>query len=117
MFKMELTMLDMIRETQVKFEEIALLLDQTASKNNDYFAALNEATQEVYVTMNEDMCESSEICHECAKHRDFLQKIIPILEDLKEGTVLTDELSQYFKEYREVVKDILSRISSVLAAH
>jgi hypothetical protein len=113
---MELAMLDMIRETQTKFEEIALLLDQAASKNSEYFATLNEATQEAYVTMNEDMCESSDICHECAKHRDFLQKIIPVLEDLKEGTVLTDEFSRQLKEYREIINDILSRISSVLAA-
>lgn len=110
-------MLDLIRETQSKFEEIALLLDQTASKNSEFFAILNEATQEAYVTMNEDMCESSDICHDCAKHRDFLQKIIPILEDLKEGSALTDELSQQLKEYREVINDILSRITSVLASH
>lgn len=109
-------MLNTIRETQAKFEKIDLLLNSDLIKNSDYFAVLNEATQVVYVAMNEEMCDNTEVCHECAKHRDFLRTMIPLLEELAEGAPLSDEYAQRIEEYRVMVKDILGRIASILAA-
>jgi len=109
-------MFDMIRETQAKFKELVLLMDSADSKNSDYYATLCELTQQAYVAMSQGMCESTEVCHECAKHRDFLHAMIPILEDLKEGAPLSDEYARLLEEYGAITKEVLSRISSILSA-
>lgn len=106
----------MIRETQSKFQEISLLLNPAGSHSIDSYDSLSEATQEAYIAMNEGMCESDTVCHECAKHRDFLQTMLPILEDLKNDASLAETYSQKLHDYRLMVQEVLSRISSILSS-
>lgn len=108
-------MFDMIRETQDKFNELVLLMESAVSHDNDYFSKLCEITQQAYIAMSQGMCENTEVCHECAKHRDFLHAMVPVLEDLKEGAPLSDPYQKLLDEYYAMAKNVLGRISSILS--
>lgn len=109
-------MIELMREVQTKFQEINALLHSTAAQDQNYFSNLSEATQQAYVLMNEGMCESTTVCHECAKHRDLLQNVIPVLEDLQEGKSLSDAYAKSLDNYRIMTNDVLTRISTILSA-
>jgi hypothetical protein len=109
-------MLDIIREAHAKFQEIDQLLHSAGAKDNDYFTQLSEATQNAYVVMNEGMCESTTVCHECATHRDFLHSMIGIVEDLASGTPFTNDYKAKLDTYSKKVGEILTKIQGALAA-
>lgn len=109
-------MLGIIRESQTRFQEIDSLLRTTKEKDKSYFRQLSEATQNAYIAMNEGMCESLTVCHECAAHRDFLQSMIGIVEDLASGTPLSNTYKAELNVYTEKVGEILKKIEGTLAS-
>lgn len=109
-------MLDTIHEAQTMFQEIDTLLHTAGTKDETYFTRLSEATQNAYVIMNEGMCESTTVCHECAAHRDFLHSMIGIVEDLASGTPLSNTYKTQLDAYTEKVDEILGKIKGVLAS-
>lgn len=109
-------MIDIIREAYARFNEISRLLNAGETKDDTYFMQLSEATQNAYIVMNEGMCESLTVCHECAAHRDFLQSMIGIVEDLASGTPLSNTYKAELNAYTEKVGEILKKIEGALAA-
>ncbi len=109
-------MLEIIRDAQTRFQEIDSLLHMTGEKDKNYFKQLSEATQNAYVVMNEGMCESTTVCHECAENRDFLYAIMGFIEDLASETPLPDSYQENLDTYAEKVGDILTKIKGALAA-
>jgi hypothetical protein len=107
-------MIDILREAQGRFQDIHNLLEEKTIRDNDYFVRLNEATQEAYITMNEGMCASTTVCHQCASHRDFLHSIIITLEELEGGSPLSSSYEERLRTLSEKVTEILTRISTVL---
>jgi hypothetical protein len=115
-FKREKTMLDILRETEKRFQEIQNLLNNNSIRNRDYFAQLSERTQAAYVTMNEGMCENTTVCQQCAEHRDFLYAMLGILEDLESGSPISDAHEKKLNVYKTKVTEILAKISAVLVS-
>lgn len=109
-------MLEIIREAQAKFQEVDQLLHIQSPKDDDYFTQLSEATQKAYIVMNEGMCESATVCHECAENRDYLHSMIGIVEDLASGAPLSNTYKAQLDTYGEKVKEILTKIEGALAA-
>ncbi|MBN2870388.1 MAG: hypothetical protein JXK04_05480 [Campylobacterales bacterium] len=109
-------MLEIIREAQARFQEIDTLLRTAKEKDKSYFQQLSEATQNAYVVMNEGMCESTTVCHECAENRDFLYSIMGFIEDLASETPLPDSYQEKLDTYAEKVGEILTKIKGALAA-
>jgi len=104
--------MDIIREAQNKFNEVDRLLTTGERADTAFYDTLNEATQSAYVLMNEGMCESLTVCHQCAQHRDFLQTMILTLEPLAHGAPAGADDLERLEQYRTVVGQILERIAS-----
>ena len=109
-------MIDILREAEERFQEIHNLLENNNVHDRDFFSHLNEATQEAYITMNEGMCASTTVCHQCASHRDFLHSIIVTLEELEGGAPLSSTYEERLHTLSEKVSEILKKISTTLAA-
>lgn len=109
-------MIDIIREAHAKFNEIDRLLSAGGAKDDTYFTQLSEATQNAYIVMNEGMCESTTVCHECAAHRDFLQSMIGIVEDLASGAPLSNAYKSKLETYGQKVGEILKKIEGAIAS-
>ncbi|WP_304740703.1 hypothetical protein [Sulfuricurvum sp.] len=115
-FKRETTMLNILREAQEQFQKIHKLLRSNALRNSAYYAHLNMATQEAYITMNEGMCANTTVCHQCAEHRDFLHSMLSVLEELEAGNPLSTDYETKLKTFSEKVTEILKKISAVLTS-
>lgn len=107
---------DIIRDAHSRFTEISRLLQAEAGGEQSYFLHLSEATQNAYVVMNEGMCENTTVCHECAAHRDFLQSMIGIVEDLASGAPLSAAYQTALESYRRKVGEILTKIEGAIAS-
>ncbi len=109
-------MIEIIRDAQAKFGEIDQLLHTEGSRDDAYFTRLSEASHNAYVVMNEGMCESETVCHECAENRDYLHSILGILEDLASGSPLSAAYKAQLDLYRDKVGEILAKIEGAVAA-
>ncbi len=109
-------MIEIIREAQAKFQTIDQLLHASNAKDDAYFTQLSEATQSAYIVMNEGMCESTTVCHECAENRDYVQSMIGIVEDLASGAPLSNAYKAKLDTYTEKVGEILKKIEGAIAA-
>lgn len=107
---------DIIREAYSRFGDISDLLRSGNAGGEEYYVQLSEATQDAYVIMNEGMCENTTVCHECAAHRDFLQSMIGIVEDLASGAPLSSTYQNELEKYRLKVGEILKKIEGALAS-
>ncbi|MDD4856327.1 MAG: hypothetical protein PHQ22_07785 [Sulfuricurvum sp.] len=109
-------MFSIISDTYSKFQAVHTLLNTTESTDSSYFAQLSEATQAAYIAMNEGMCINTTVCHQCAEHRDFLQTMIVVLEELEEGEPLTQIYRDKIISYNLMVDETLKKISAILAS-
>ncbi|MGD9970741.1 MAG: hypothetical protein AB7S65_09820 [Sulfuricurvum sp.] len=103
-------MLDTIRGIETLFLEI----DRLLADNSPDLNALCDVTQQAYVLMNEGMCEDLSVCHDCAKHRDFLYEMLPILEHSRDVSPFPDTLLTPLETYRTVVRNVLERVQTIL---
>jgi antirestriction protein ArdC len=92
------------------------LLNKNSDKSNSYFTELSTATEEAYVLMNEEMCSSTSVCHECADHRDFIRSMLDVLSELKVNAASADRYSDLLNQYKERVNKILNNISIALTS-
>ncbi|MGZ5208853.1 MAG: hypothetical protein ACXWB0_07530 [Sulfuricurvum sp.] len=109
-------MLDVVNNTYSKFQEVHSLLNDTSATGNAYFTQLSDATQAAYIAMNEGMCANTTVCHECAEHRDFLQSMITVVEELENGALLTADYREKLTGYATMVNLTLPKISAALAS-
>jgi methyl-accepting chemotaxis protein len=109
-------MLTILRDAKGRFKKIQELLNNQTNQNNDYLTELSSATEEAYVLMNEGMCASTSVCHECAEHRDFIRSMLDILGSLEEGNGSIESYSEQFSQYSARVTKILTNIKAVLAS-
>jgi len=109
-------MFNIISDTYSKFQEVHSLLNDTSATDNTYFTRLSDATQAAYIAMNEGMCVNTTVCHQCAEHRDFLQNIISVLEELANGAPLTSEYRDTLTSYAIMVNETLKKILAALTS-
>lgn len=104
-------MLSIIDDAYTKFQKIHFLLGEMESTNNLDFTQLSDATQVAYIAMNEGMCVNTTVCHECAKHRDFLQEMIEVVEELENRVPLTQKYRDALAAYAIMVNETLKKIA------
>lgn len=109
-------MFNTLREAQKKFQLLQRLLNKNSDKSNSYFTELSTATEEAYVLMNEGMCSSTSVCHECADHRDFIRSMLDVLSELEVNATSADRYSDLLDKYKERVNKILNNISIALTS-
>lgn len=109
-------MFNIISDTYAKFQEVHSLLNDKTSTDITYFTKLSDATQAAYISMNEGMCVNTTVCHQCAEHRDFLQGMITVLEELENGAPLTSHYRDTLTSYAAMVNETLKKISAALAS-
>ncbi|MCX6060662.1 MAG: hypothetical protein NT103_00195 [Campylobacterales bacterium] len=107
-------MLNIISDTHSKFQKVQTLLGNTTSTDHTYFEQLSEATQDAYIAMNEGMCVNTTVCHQCAEHRDFLQGMIVVIEELEEGAPFTQIYREKLTNYATMVNETLQKIAASL---
>ncbi|HEX5330474.1 hypothetical protein [Sulfuricurvum sp.] len=109
-------MFNTLRDAQKKFQQLQRLLNEKNNRDSAYFTQLNTATEEAYVLMNEGMCSSTSVCHECADHRDFIRSMLEILNEIETNTASADRYSDKLTQYTERVNKILKNIAIVLTS-
>lgn len=108
-------MKSVLRDAQNQFLDLLSILTSSETRNNDYFTRLSIATEEAYFTMNAGMCANTTVCKECSANRDFVHKMMTLLAKLEMDSSQADQYSQQLSLYAEKVKEILNRISSIMA--
>ena len=109
---------NMIETIKAKFEMIRIVLNDTLHIDDlthpKYLRALIDATESTYVHLNDSLCESLTMCHECAQKRDILMQYISLLDDIDNGTEITPAMAKKLSAYPEVVNSVIERIDEVL---
>lgn len=109
-------MINILREAQNHFQRLHNLLSSLSVHDKDYFKKLSIESEEAYVLMNEGMCASLSVCHQCAEHRDFIRSILDILSELEANPYSANIYAEKLAEYSERVNKILNNIAVVLAS-
>lgn len=109
-------MKNILREAEKAFRHVRKILTSTAIRDGAYFGHLNDATLDAYVAVNEGMCIHSDVCRECAEHRDFLRLMLDILENLTLGNLPSKADEEQLNTYLARVNDIIQKISASLAS-
>jgi hypothetical protein len=104
-----------LRDAQNQFMGLLSMLTSTAPRNNEYFTELSIATEEAYFTMNAGMCSSTSICKECSANRDYIHTMMKILGTLETDSSQAPLYSEEFSQYTEKVREIITRIASVIS--
>ncbi|MCX6072927.1 MAG: hypothetical protein NTY39_01230 [Campylobacterales bacterium] len=104
-------MINIINDTYAKFQKIHSLLEEMESTDTLDFGQLSDATQAAYIVMNEGMCVNNTVCQECAQHRDFLQRMIGVVEELENGAPLIQEYRDTLAAYAIMVNETLKKIA------
>lgn len=106
-------MITLLHDAQKQFQKIQTLLNHL---HNDDLTTLSIATEEAYVLMNEGMCASTSVCHECAEHRDFIRKMLDVLGNLEEHREPIETYGNEFSEYSVRIDKILKNIQIALSS-
>lgn len=109
-------MFNILRDAQKQFQVLQQLLSDKNDHSSAYYTKLSIATEEAYVLMNEGMCASTSVCHECADHRDFIRSMLDILGELEVNAASTDKYTDKLSQYKERVNKILKNIAIVLSS-
>lgn len=109
-------MFNILRDAQKQFQVLQRLLNEKKDRDTAYFTQLSIATEKAYVLMNEGMCSSTSVCHECAEHRDFIRSMLTILNELEINAASADSYTEKITQYSERVNKILKNISKVLTS-
>jgi hypothetical protein len=105
-----------LRDAQKKFLLLQQLLSDKSDQSSTYYTKLSTATEEAYVIMNEGMCASTSVCHECADHRDFIRSMLDVLSELEANAASSDNYADKLTQYKERVNKILTNIEIVLTS-
>jgi antirestriction protein ArdC len=105
-----------LRDAQKKFQLLQQLLSNKSDQSSAYYTKLSIATEEAYVIMNEGMCASTSVCHECADHRDFIRSMLDVLGELEVNAASADNYTDKLTQYKERVNKILTNIDIVLTS-
>lgn len=88
-------------------------LDLKMLKENPAFlSGLIRVFEVLYVSINNEMCESSLVCKECAKKRDRLREYLDIFDRILEGEELPEDVVK-INWVPETLKEVIDRINTL----
>jgi hypothetical protein len=108
----------LIEKIKSAFETIELIvggeLHLDDIRHPKYLRSLIAATEKTYVLLNDGICESLEMCQECAKRRDMLMQYLHLLDDFERGNLLSSSQTETLLNFPREIDEILKRIEHVL---
>jgi len=108
-----------INVIKAKFEIIKTILGDSLSLEDlsqpKYLKVLIDATENTYLQLNDGMCESLNMCKECAQKRDMLNNYIQLLDSIELGKQLGDTIEEEIEKFPKIIEDIIHKIDVVLS--
>jgi len=104
---------------KAKFEIIKTILGDSLTLEDlsqpKYLKVLIDASENTYLELNDGMCESLNMCKECADKRDMLHNYIQLFDSIELGNHLGNAIEKEIAKFPNIIEEIISKIDAVLA--
>jgi len=114
-------MINSIVLMQEKFEEIKMVIGNDFSiehlDDKAFVESLAEVVEETYILLNGEMCHRLEVCQQCASHRDQMQKMVVVLDDILEGSEVTQKIGSEFSAFSVLLDNVITRTKELFKEH
>ena len=112
-------MVSKINVIKAKFEIIKTILGDSLTLEDlsqpKYLKVLIDASENTYLHLNDSMCESLNMCKECAKKRDILNQYIQLFDSVELGNKLGNTIEEEIAKFPKIIEEIIHKIDVVLA--
>jgi len=107
-----------INAIKAKFEMIKMILGESLTLDDlsqpKYLKILIDASENTYLQLNDSMCESLNMCKECAHKRDLLHNYIQLLDSVELGNKVSEAIEEEIRKFPQVIEEIIHKIDTVL---
>ncbi len=104
---------------KAKFEIIKTILGDSLSLEDlsqpKYLKVLIDASENTYLQLNDGMCESLNMCKECAQKRDMLNSYIQLFDSIELGNKLSNTIEEEIAIFPKIIEEIIYKIDVVLS--
>jgi len=112
-------MLSKINVIKAKFEIIKTILGDSLTVEDlsqpKYLKVLIDASENTYLQLNDGMCESLNMCKECAHKRDILHNYIQLFDSIELGKQLRNTIEEEIAKFPQIIEEIINKIDTVLS--
>jgi hypothetical protein len=112
-------MISKINAIKAKFEIIDTILGESLTLDDlsqpKYLKVLIDASENTYLQLNDSMCESLNMCKECALKRDILHNYIQLFDSVELGNQLGNTIEEELAKFPQIIEEIIQKIDAVLA--
>ena len=112
-------MVSKINVIKAKFEIIKTILGDSLTLEDlsqpKYLKVLIDASENTYLHLNDSMCESLNMCKECAQKRDILNQYIQLFDSVELGNKLGNTIEEEIAKFPKIIEEIIHKIDLVLA--
>jgi len=112
-------MVSKINVIKAKFEIIKTILGDSLTLEDlsqpKYLKVLIDASENTYLHLNDSMCESLNMCKECAHKRDILNQYIQLFDSVELGHNLGNTIEEEIAKFPQIIEEIIHKIDAVLA--
>lgn len=71
--------------------------DTVEMLSDHYYAVqLAECVTQIYILINEEMCDVRAACSKCASHRDFLRKAVEVFEQVVHSNEIDEQVTGFY---------------------
>ncbi len=83
-------------------------------KDKEYVQAIAEDVAQIYVKLNDTICEELSMCHTCTQQSDYLRDMMLMFEELVEVKEIDPRTENRYREFGSRLQDIINKIDNVL---
>ena len=83
-------------------------------KDKEYVQEIAEDVAQIYVMLNDSICEELSMCHTCTQQSDYLRDMMLMLEELVEAKEIDISVQNRYRELASRLEDIIKKIDNVL---
>lgn len=111
-------MIQSITLMQQRFGEVKMVIGNDFSidhlHDTSFVERLIVAIEETYIVLNEEICKSMDVCKQCASHRDKMQNMMILLNDILDGSSITHETEVAFSDFKTLLDDVIERATQMV---
>lgn len=82
--------------------------------DKEYVKVMAEEIAQIYVMLNESVCEELSMCHTCMQQSDYLRDMMLMFEELEDAKKLDATIQNRYKEFASRLEDIINKIDTVI---